>query len=237
MKAALNLIALIVAFTTLTACVTVQANNSDFSNDHSTASNDHVIISSNEQIIIDDDNWPSREPTAEELMPPSHEPLDAVAEWMNKQPAMIANSTVIRQERTLDEDQAPILLTFNPAGWDAPMPALALFQVEKEDIGWLTKKHDYSGTPEVINDALTFHNHHSGPTAKWSAVYGLTINPQVTKVMITWSDGVEEAVEIENNTYLSIRTDNPFVQAVRVIALDGTGNELAQHSTLRAQGS
>ena len=236
MKTVLNLIVLIVSFTALTACVTVEANHSDRSGDHSPSSTNDVIILSDDKMIIDDD-WPSREPTAQELMPPSHEPLDAVAEWMNKQPAAIANSTIIRQERMLDDGQAPILLTFNPQGWDAPMPALALFQVEKESKDWLTINHDYNASPEVINDALTFHNHHSGPAAKWSAVYGLTINPQVTKVMITWSDGVEEALEIENNTYLSIRTDNPFVQAVRVIALDGTGNELAQHSTLRAQGN
>jgi len=237
MKAVLNLIVLMIAFTALTACVTVQANNSDRSSDHSTLSNDDIIILSDDQMIIDDDNWPSREPTAEELMPPSHEPLDAIAEWMIKQPAIIANSTVIRQERMLADDQAPILLTFNPQGWDAPMPALALFQVEKGSNGWLTTAHDYNTAPEVIDDTLTFHNHHSGPTAKWTAVYGLTINPQVTEVMITWNDGVQETVEVENNTYLSIRSDNPFVQAVRVIALDATGNELVQYSTLRAQGS
>ena len=229
MKTVLNLIALMIAFTALTACVTVQANNTDDSSHNSTLSNDPMII--------DDDNWPSREPTAEELMPPSHEPLDAVAEWMNKQPAMIANSTVIRQELMLTENQAPILLTFEPQGWDAPMPALALFQVEKENKNWLTINHDYNDAPEAIDNTLTFHNHHSGPAAKWSAVYGLTINPQVSEVMITWSDGLQETVAVENNTYLGIRSDNPFVQAVTVVALDSTGNEVAQHSTLRVQGS
>ena len=234
MKAIINLVVLMIA---LTACVTVQANQSDGSSNDSISSNDDIVALSSEQIIIDDSNWPGREPTAEELMPPSLEPLDAVAEWMIKQPAIVANSTIIRQEHMLADDQAPVLLTFNPQGWDAAMPALALFQIEKGNRGWLTKNHDYNTAPEAIDDTLTFHNHHSGPTAKWSAVYGLTINPQVSEVMITWSDGVQETVAVENNTYLGIRSDNPFVQAVTVVALDGTGNELAQHSTLRAQGS
>ena len=212
----------------LIACVTARANDSNLSTEQA------ISASSNDEAIIEHPKWPSREPTEEELMPPSHEPLDAVAEWMIKQPAMVANSTVIRQERQFGEEQAAVLLTFNPQRWKSPLPALALFDIEQSRNGWITIDHDYNQAPVLINETLTFHNHHSGPNAKWAAVYGLVGNQEVSHVAITWKDGLQETVQLENNSYLSIRTDDPFAQAIQVTALDLNGKALAEYNTRQA---
>ncbi|MGB0386094.1 MAG: hypothetical protein ACPGWR_14905 [Ardenticatenaceae bacterium] len=184
---------------------------------------------------MDQSAFPHHEATQQELMSPRQEPLDAVAEWMNKQPATVANTTEIRQELYLNEQQAPVLLSVTPTEWHSSLPALVLFEIEQNRNQWITTGHDYNRTPELIHETFTFHNHYTPATPKWAAAYGWVVNDSVTHVSITWSDGLQETVSLQNGTYLIIRTDNPSVQAVQVSALDTEGHALAEYTNEATQ--
>jgi hypothetical protein len=174
---------------------------------------------------------------AGQLQPLQNEPEDAVYEWMSRQPDSVAYSTAIRQISQSAPFQAPVLVSFNPNGWQAPTPALALFEVELNQNKWISTGNDYDHNPDWASNSLSLHSHQADSQAKWSAAYGWITDPQATYVALVWNDGVVERLTIENNTFLSIRTDNIKAYGTEVTALDAEGKQLAHYMIkLLAQG-
>ncbi len=155
-------------------------------------------------------------------------PEDAVFEWANQQPPAVINSFVIWQVAALDNGYALVLASLRPEGWTHERPALSLFVVERTGGRWLLHPPSFGQAMEAAPGGIASYTIGPDDGLPFPVAYGQIFDERANQVTVSWTDKVEQQVDVVHRSFLSVRGEGERVSGTRAVAYDPMGRPLAE---------